>query len=90
VGPRRYDAKADTTRFALTLGEGRKRQIRRALKALGHPVRRLVRTRMGPLRLGALAPGASRPLSATERRALAAFAARATRSGGAGRRPRRP
>jgi 23S rRNA pseudouridine2605 synthase len=72
VGPCRYDAEGDSSRFALTLVEGRKRQIRRALDALGHPVRRLVRVRMGPLRLGRLAPGAARELGAAERRALLA------------------
>ena len=72
VGPSRYDVASDASRFALTIVEGRKRQIRRALAALGHPVRRLVRVRMGPLRLGRLAPGASRELSAAERRVLLA------------------
>jgi 23S rRNA pseudouridine2605 synthase len=72
VGPRHFDPASDTSRFALTLVEGRKRQIRRALAALGHPVQRLVRVRMGPLRLGSLAPGAARELTAAERRALLA------------------
>ena len=76
VGPRRHDARRDRTTFALVLHEGRKRQIRRALRRLGHRVERLVRTRMGPLHLGALPPGAARPLSERERRALLAFAQR--------------
>jgi len=70
VGRPVYDARTGTTRFALTLVEGRKRQIRRALDALEHPVVELRRVRMGPLRLGRLAPGAARPLDARERRAL--------------------
>ena len=70
VGPGRFDARAGTTRFALTLIEGRKRQIRRSLRALGHPLVELLRVRMGPLRLGRLAPGAARPLNARETRAL--------------------
>jgi pseudouridine synthase len=70
VGRPSYDAATGTTRFALTLIEGRKRQIRRALRALGHPVVGLLRVRMGPLRLGRLAPGAARRLDARERRAL--------------------
>jgi 23S rRNA pseudouridine2605 synthase len=70
VGSARYSAGADTTQFSLTLIEGRKRQIRRSLEALGHPVRRLVRVRMGPLRLGRIAAGVARPLDARERRAL--------------------
>ena len=66
VGPARFDARRGVTRFALILREGRKRQIRRALAALGHPVARLVRTRMGPLRLGRLPAGSARPLAVTE------------------------
>ena len=69
-----YDPRADTTRFHLILVEGRKRQIRRALEALGHPVVRLVRIRMGPLRLGRLPSGASRPLDPRERSALGRIA----------------
>jgi 23S rRNA pseudouridine2605 synthase len=72
VGPARYDAATQTASFQLTLIEGRKRQIRRALRALGHPVVGLVRVRMGPLRLGRLEPGAARELSGRERRALQA------------------
>ncbi len=66
----RYLTKHDATSFRLTLIEGRKRQIRRALRALGHPVIALVRTRMGPLRLGRLASGAARALTEREERAL--------------------
>ncbi|MFQ5696792.1 MAG: pseudouridine synthase [Myxococcota bacterium] len=55
----------------LTLAEGRRHQIRRLLSALGHPVRRLVRIRFGPLVLSGLRPGGSRPLSPRERHALA-------------------
>jgi 23S rRNA pseudouridine2605 synthase len=70
VGSARYDGERDVTRFTLTLVEGRKRQIRRALDALGHPVVRLLRVRMGSLELGALAPGEARELTVRERRAL--------------------
>jgi 23S rRNA pseudouridine2605 synthase len=70
----RFDAAAGVTRFDLVLTEGRKRQIRRTLAALGHPVVGLVRTRMGTLRLGKLARGESRPLSDRELRALRAHA----------------
>jgi hypothetical protein len=59
----------------VVLREGRKRQIRRSLAQLGHPVLRLVRVRIGPLRLRALPPRAARPLTAAERRALLAHAA---------------
>jgi 23S rRNA pseudouridine2605 synthase len=66
VGSARYDATSDTSRFTLTLIEGRKRQIRRSLAALGHPVVELLRVRMGPLRLGRLASGSARSLSRGE------------------------
>ncbi|MGH0032323.1 MAG: pseudouridine synthase [Myxococcota bacterium] len=73
----RFDAEANTTSFHLTLVEGRKRQIRRALLALGHPVRALRRIRMGPLRLGRLPRGGVRAPTAAERRALEALRERA-------------
>jgi len=66
----RFDPETRTTRFALILVEGRKRQIRRMMRELGHPVVRLVRVRMGPLELGRLASGKARPLRARERRVL--------------------
>jgi 16S rRNA U516 pseudouridylate synthase RsuA-like enzyme len=44
------------------LHEGRKRQIRRIGAMLGHPVRRLVRVRIGPIQLGNLQPGEWRHL----------------------------
>lgn len=50
----------------LVLAEGRKREVRRMLAAVGHPVRRLTRTRYGGLELGALRPGAWRLLDADE------------------------
>jgi 23S rRNA pseudouridine2605 synthase len=70
VSAARFDARANATRFVLVLREGRKRQIRRALAALGHPVVRLVRTRLGPLRMGRLPAGAARPLTGGELRTL--------------------
>jgi len=59
----------------LVIHEGRNRQIRRMCDAIGHPVRRLVRTRIGPVRDTGLAPGQWRHLTAGEVRALAAAAA---------------
>ncbi len=50
----------------LTIGEGRKRQVRRMLDAVGHEVVSLERVAFGPLLLGDLAPGAARRLSAAE------------------------
>jgi 23S rRNA pseudouridine2605 synthase len=54
----------------LTLHEGRNRQVRRMCEAVGHPVRRLVRTRIGPLADPQLRPGAWRDLTRAEVRAL--------------------
>ncbi|MCB1027741.1 MAG: rRNA pseudouridine synthase, partial [Microthrixaceae bacterium] len=54
----------------LTIHEGRNRQVRRMLDAVGHPVRRLVRTRIGPLSDRNLAPGAWRHLADDELREL--------------------
>jgi 23S rRNA pseudouridine2605 synthase len=48
--------------------EGRNREVRRLLDAVGAPVRRLVRTSLGPLRLTGLAPGEHRPLTPEELR----------------------
>ncbi|HSK26588.1 MAG TPA: pseudouridine synthase [Jiangellales bacterium] len=50
----------------LVLHEGRKHVVRRLLTAVGYPVERLVRTRIGPITLGDLRPGAHRTLSAAE------------------------
>jgi 23S rRNA pseudouridine2605 synthase len=59
-------------RAAVELGihEGRNRQVRRMCDAVGHPVLRLVRTRIGPVRDDHLKPGTWRPLRQSEIRAL--------------------
>jgi 23S rRNA pseudouridine2605 synthase len=54
----------------LKIHEGRNRQVRRMCEAVGHPVVRLVRTRIGPLSDRSLRPGAWRPLTREEVRAL--------------------
>jgi 23S rRNA pseudouridine2605 synthase len=54
----------------ITIHEGRKRQVRRMFDAVGHPVIRLVRTRIGPLAERSLAPGEWRLLTQDEVRAL--------------------
>ena len=58
------------TRLSLVLREGRNREVRRLLEAVGHPVLRLRRVRFGPVRLGNLRVGEWRTLSTTEIRAL--------------------
>lgn len=55
----------------ITIHEGRNRQVRRMCDAVGHPVLRLVRVRIGPLTDRSLRPGDWRELSTGERNALA-------------------
>lgn len=52
--------------MTITIREGRTREVRRLCEALDLEVRRLVRTQFGPVRLGSLQPGTSRPLTARE------------------------
>jgi 23S rRNA pseudouridine2605 synthase len=59
----------------ITIHEGRNRQVRRMCDAVGHPVVRLVRTRIGPLVDRRLKPGEWRTLSAAEIRTLQTAAA---------------
>ena len=56
----------------ITIHEGRNRQVRRMLEAVGHPVERLVRVRIGPITDRRLPPGEWRHLTDEERRALEA------------------
>jgi len=87
--------------YRATLGEGRKRQLRRMFGAVGAPVARLVRVRIGPVRIDGLRSGAIRPLKAPEMRGLGAGGGRArptgsrpaaadTRTGSAPSTPSRP
>ncbi len=69
----------------IVIHEGRNRQIRRMAEAVGHPVRRLVRTRIGPLTEHGLAPGQWRPLTLSEVRDLASAAGPRDRPGQRGR-----
>ena len=57
-------------RVALEIKEGRKRQVRRMLGFLGHPVLDLQREAFGPLHLRELVLGQTRPLAAAEEKAL--------------------
>jgi 23S rRNA pseudouridine2605 synthase len=68
------------TRLRLVLGEGRNRQVRRMLEAVGHPVLQLQRVRIGPLTLGDLPVGGWRHLAEEEIRALRREIGRAPRS----------
>lgn len=59
----------------IVLHEGRKRQVRRMCDAVGHPVWRLIRVRIGPIELGDLPVGAWSRLSRGEVRSLIAVSA---------------
>ena len=69
TAPARVSTVAPTA-LRITIHEGRNRQVRRMCEAVGHPVTRLVRTRIGPLVDRRLRPGEWRPLSAVEIREL--------------------
>jgi 23S rRNA pseudouridine2605 synthase len=56
--------------FEVTIAEGRNREVRRLCAALGLEIERLVRVRFGPVTLGDLPSGATRPLTARERRSI--------------------
>jgi 23S rRNA pseudouridine2605 synthase len=64
------DAGAGRTMVEVVLHEGRKHVVRRLLAAVGHPVQRLVRTAVGPVRLGQQRPGSLRALTSAEVGAL--------------------
>lgn len=63
----------DTTTLQLVLSEGKKRQIRRMMAAVGHPVKRLVRLAVGPVELGNLAISQWRHLTDEEVHKLMQF-----------------
>jgi pseudouridine synthase len=60
------DRSANRALVEITLHEGRKHIVRRMLDATGHPVSRLVRTDVGPIKLGNLKPGSTRELRTGE------------------------
>jgi pseudouridine synthase len=74
LSARILDRSDRATIVEVVMGEGRNRIVRRMLDAIGHPVQRLTRTAIGPLRDRRLEPGTSRPLSIDEVRSLYAAA----------------
>ena len=64
------EAGSAETMLELVIHEGRNHVVRRLLAAVGHPVKRLMRTRFGPLHVGTLRPGSLRALTPAERRKL--------------------
>ncbi|MEU5943221.1 pseudouridine synthase [Micromonospora sp. NPDC047548] len=64
------DTLGKTAQVELSLHEGRKHIVRRLLAEVGHPVSRLVRTAIGPIRLGDLRAGRTRRLTNAEVAAL--------------------
>lgn len=67
--------------LTVVLAEGRKREVRRMLSAVGHPVLKLRRTRFGPISLGDLGRGAYRELTQSEIAGLERVARSATGRG---------
>jgi 23S rRNA pseudouridine2605 synthase len=66
----KVDRVAGRSSIRLVMAEGRKREVRRMMAAVGAPVKRLIRVRIGPIRLGELPPGKVRPLIPDEVAAL--------------------
>lgn len=70
AGVRTLAESAETTLIEVTMTEGRNREVRRMFSAVGHPVQRLVRTAIGPVRDAELGHGKWRMLAIEEVRAL--------------------
>jgi 23S rRNA pseudouridine2605 synthase len=79
VGLRIKHVDRERTVLEISLREGQNRQVRRMLAKAGHPVRRLTRVAMGPLKLRGLASGQWRELSGPEVAALRRAADKAKR-----------
>ena len=80
----RDEVKPGIVRVAVVMREGKRREVRRMLEEIGHPVRRLFRRRFGPIEIGRLPPGKWRYLTPEEIEALGGTAP------GAPKRPRKP
>ncbi len=70
------------THLAITIREGRNRQVRRMLEAVDSKVLKLVRTHIGPISIGKLQIGQHRPLSTEEVKTLKDLAEEAAGAGG--------
>jgi 23S rRNA pseudouridine2605 synthase len=77
---RRLKSQGDSTWLEVVLSEGKNREIRRMLARLNHKVLRLKRTAIGPVLLGRLASGRSRPLTKAELSRLRRASNRRTRA----------
>jgi 23S rRNA pseudouridine2605 synthase len=64
------DTLGKTAQIEIVLHEGRKHIVRRMMDAVGHPVSRLIRTAVGPIRLGDMKAGRFRHLTKAEVAAL--------------------
>lgn len=73
VAARLLDQSDGRALVEITMGEGRKRIVRRMFDLVGHPVERLVRTAIGPIRDGSLKAGEHRTLTIEEIRAVYAL-----------------
>ena len=86
--PAGVPGRRDESLVRIVIREGRNRQVRRMFDAIGHPVRRLRRTRLGPISLRGLRPGAARDLTPAEigalRRAVRAVSPRTAPARGRG------
>lgn len=71
-----HDRREGEAVVVMTIREGRNRQVRRMLEAVGHPVRGLKRTTFGPISDRRLKPGEWRDLTADEIKLLKALASR--------------
>ena len=82
---RRMEDRGKYTWLEVVLTEGKNREVRRMLEAVGFKVLKLVRTAIGPLTLAGLEVGRSRPVTEREMAALRRYAAPAGRGAAVGR-----
>jgi 23S rRNA pseudouridine2605 synthase len=77
---KRLKKQGNSTWLRIVLSEGKNREIRRMLAKLEHKVLRLKRIEIGPIEIGNLTPGKSRPLTLTELKSLKRLADRQKRA----------